>query len=203
MLTSIIASTLALGLSLQQPKLTCPMTGEDIGTAAAVIHYNGARFETCCGGCNAPFLKNPARALKSEAVKGKVIGKSLFDPVSGVKIDEKKQAAGSSVYNGIAFYFTSAENKTKFDAAPAKYGKLPEKEALYCPVMGHAVKNYAASGAYVDHAGVRYYLCCTGCLSAMKAEPAKFAPKASKAIKAPAATMVSSDGTTTHKHEGN
>lgn len=44
------------------------------------------------------------------------------DVVCGMQIDKSK-GAGSSEYNGKAYYFCSTSCKTKFDADPAKFVK--------------------------------------------------------------------------------
>ena len=137
MITTLLASlTLALA-SQGGVKLSCPATGEAIETTSEVVHYHGSRYETCCGGCAAPFVKDPAGMLKSKSLKGKTVGIFLFDPVSGKRLDAKKAEAGPSVYGGHAYYFQSADNQKAFDAAPKKFAAMPEKEALFCPVMGH------------------------------------------------------------------
>ena len=171
----------------QGPSLVCPTTGEAVAKAASSIDYAGVRYGTCCAGCDGPFKKDPAKALKSPALKGKTAGVSLFDPVTGLRLDAKAARGGSSDFGGVRYLFASAENKKAFDAEPKKYGTSPAKEALFCPVMKHEVASYAASGGYVDHEGVRYYVCCGGCMDGLKADPAKFVANASAAVKAPVA----------------
>lgn len=55
------------------------------------------------------------------------------DPVCGMTIDSNS-AAGSSSYQGQAYYFCSKQCKTQFDANPAQYassagGARPERES--------------------------------------------------------------------------
>jgi Cu+-exporting ATPase len=42
------------------------------------------------------------------------------DPVCGMTIDPQR-AAGSSVYEGVTYYFCATSCKTRFDADPKRY----------------------------------------------------------------------------------
>ena len=44
------------------------------------------------------------------------------DPVCGMMVDEKR-AAGTSMYQGKAYYFCSAGCRSTFDKNPAKFAK--------------------------------------------------------------------------------
>jgi len=187
--------SLALSMMLmQQPQdaknapLVCPVTLEAIGTTAGTIDYAGTRYEMCCGGCPDGFKKEPATVLKNEKLKGKTYGVFLFDPITSARIDAKSAKGGSSDYKGTRYLFATADEKTTFDADPAKYAaKTPEKESLYCPVAGHAVKSYAAAGGFVDIKGTRYYTCCTNCLAKLKADATLADKTPAEQIKTPAA----------------
>jgi len=181
MITTIIASMMLQG------GLVCPITGEAISTSAADIDFNGVRYSTCCGGCPDEFKKDPAKALKNKALDGKTVGVSLFDPVSGTRIEAKNAKGGTEDYKGVRYFFASAEDKKAFDADPKMYAAAPKKEVLYCLVMGHPVKDEASAGAYVDFEGTRYYTCCADCQAAMKKDMAAFAAKAGDKAKAPVA----------------
>ena len=154
----------------------CPVTGEEVSMSAGTIDYAGVRYETCCAGCPEEFKKNPAKALKSAALKGKTVGVFLFDPISNARITGQTSKA-SSDYKGVRYLFTSTEEKATFDATPAKFLKAPTKEVLFCAVAGHAIKNYASAGGYQDINGTRYYTCCADCLAKLKADH-KLATKA-------------------------
>jgi YHS domain-containing protein len=167
--------------------VACPMTGEASPSTGKAVDYNGVRYTMCCGGCDTPFKKDPAKALKSETLKGKLVGVSLFDPVSGARITEKAAKGGSTDFEGVHYYFASADEKKAFDAEPKKFTKPVEKEALYCVVMGHELKDYATAGGYVDIENVRYYTCCMDCNAALKKDPS-LAAKAKSAVK-PLAAM--------------
>ncbi len=174
--------TLILGVALLQSQdklspLVCPMTGEAVTASSPAIDYNGVRFQTCCSDCPAAFKKDPKAAIKAARAKGKTFGVFLFDPISHARIDAKK-AVASSDYKGIRYLFASAAEKATFDASPKDFTHSAKKEVLYCPVAGHAIKNYASAGGYLDIDGTRYYTCCTNCLAKLKADNslAKAAP---------------------------
>ena len=59
--------------------------------------------------------------------------------------------------------------------AGAAEGPAIKKQAT-CPVMGGAVN----TNLYVDAEGKRIYVCCAGCLSAIKKDPAKYIAKLEK-----------------------
>lgn len=182
MITTLIATAI-FGLANQQKlHTTCAVTGDEIGKPVATILYKGAAYDMCCGGCPGAFLKSPDKYLKAENVKDKTVGVFLFDPVSGAAVKTDKAPAGPSIYNGVAYYFTSAEDKTTFDADPKKFATAPEKEALFCPVMKEEVKDQAHSGGYADVDGVRYYICCGDCLATFKADPSKYVANAAKYV---------------------
>lgn len=182
MLTTAIAA-LALGIAGPQTPLHCVTTLEDItGDPASSFTYGGATFGTCCGGCDEPFKKNPVGALTKAAKANKAIGAFNYDPVTGLRIDPKK-AAASSDYKAIRYYFTSAEEKKTFDATPAKFVSEIKSEAYFCPVMKHETTADKAGG-FADVKGVRYYICCGGCMAKFKADPAAYTGNAAAAVKA-------------------
>src|SRR5438105_2739508 len=114
-------ATFALGFSGPQTPLHCPATLEDItGAPAVTLEYGGAKFGTCCGGCDTPFMKDPQTLIAKAIKANKTIGAFEFDPVSGARIDGKK-AAEFSDYKAIRYYFTSAAEKKTFDATPAQF----------------------------------------------------------------------------------
>ncbi len=183
--------TLALSLLLMQSPqavtpLVCPMTAETVTTPAALIDFAGTRYGMCCNDCPAEFKKDPSAAIKSDKLKGKTFGVFLFDPISNARIDAKT-AKASSDYKGTRYYFASADEKTTFDATPKKFTATPKKESLYCPVAGHAIKGYAAAGAFLDINGTRYYTCCTNCLAKLKADNSLASKAPTEEIKAPVA----------------
>lgn len=178
---------LALVAGQQQLKpMVCPMTGQPVSASSATIDYAGTRYQMCCADCPAGFKKDPAAAIKAAKKKDKTFGVFLFDPVSNARIDSKKAEGGSSDYKDIRYYFATAAEKTSFDADPKKFiGKTPKKEMLFCPVAGHAIKSYAAAGAYLDINGTRYYTCCTNCLAKLKADNSLASKAPAEQVKAP------------------
>jgi YHS domain-containing protein len=162
--------------------LSCPVMGSAVPANAKGIDYAGVRYYICCGGCDTTFAKDPVKY--SKAAEGKTIGMSLFDPVSGERVEAKK-GKGPLDVKGVRYYFTSDEDMATFKADTDKYTKMPKKEVVFCPVMNHEVENYAMAGGYVDYEGVRYYVCCGDCLATMKKEPAKYAPGVSAKISDP------------------
>lgn len=155
----------------QKVVVHCPITGEEVGVASGTFDYKGVRYQMCCAGCPDPFKANPDKALQDDKLKGLLVGVGLFDPVSGYSIRANKAEGGSSDYNGVRYYFSSADDKTAFDADPKKFTTVPAKEVRYCPIMKHEVKSYDKSGGYADINGVRYYICCSECLAKLKADP--------------------------------
>jgi YHS domain-containing protein len=188
-----LAATLVLSLApVQDAKtqpLSCAIMGSPVNAKATALDYAGVRYSFCCPGCDKAFAKDPKAAIKSPDVKGKTIGVSLFDPVSGLRIKPKKDTPFSD-FEGVRYHFESAENKKSFDSEPKKFAGAPEKEALYCAVMDHGVASYEAAGGYVDHEGVRYYICCAACMGKLKSDTAKYAAGASKAVKTPTTLAV-------------
>lgn len=182
-MTFIALTTIAVaGL---QAGLTCPVMGGKANFKDPSTEYNGARFAYCCGGCKETFEKAPAKVIEKAVKEKRNIGMFLFDPVSHKRIDHEK-AAGTSYYNGIRFAFSSLENKATFDKNPKAYGVLPKKESLFCPVMKAEIKDYASADSYVDHNGVRYYMCCAGCATPFANDAAKFAAEVTDRVKNPA-----------------
>ena len=137
-------------------------------------------------------MADPAKALKNESLKGKTVGTSLFDPISGKKIIEK-DAKGWSDYEGVRYLFASPENKAAFDAEPKKHGAQPKMEALKCAVLGKTV-TYASADGFADYNGVRYYTCCGGCTPMLRADPTKFVSSVSGAVQKPKPVKVTTPG---------
>ena len=194
MLTALIFA-IAIGPQAQKaqlapfspPPMHCVVTAEEIDKPNTTYNYKGIRYVTCCPGCKAPFTKDPEAVLKTAKTKGQMVGISMFDVTTGAAI-AGKTAQASSDFEGVRYYFASPEGKKAFEADPKKMSAKPEKELVFCPIMGHALKTTNESGGYVDFKGVRYYACCGDCLKEMKKDPAAVAAKyADKAVLAVAA----------------
>ncbi|MES1227897.1 MAG: hypothetical protein ABUL72_04445, partial [Armatimonadota bacterium] len=141
--------------------------------------------------------KNPDKYIKSAVESDLTIGTSLFDPVSGARIDLKK-ATISSDYKGTRYYFNTPEEKTSFDSEPVKFTKTPEKESLVCAMSGEKIADYGSAAGYVDFEGVRYYACCPDCFPAMQKDPAKLKGNKKVVITAPKPIMGHNNEATHH-----
>lgn len=180
MLIATIAS-----IVMAQAPLSCAVMGSPVkGKGSGSYDYNGARYTMCCAGCNGTFEKTPEKFVKQATEKKWTVGASLYDPTTGVKV-QANEAKGSSDFGGLRYYFASAEAKKTFDANPKKFAVQPKKEALWCPVMNHAIPSYKEAGAYVDKGDTRYYLCCSGCLGKMNEKPAEYMAKVADKVSAP------------------
>ncbi len=162
----------------------CPVMGGPAKAGGPAVEYAGSTYTFCCPMCDGKFAKDPAMALKSDDVKGKTVGVFLFDPVSGKRI-EAKDSKGSTEFNGLRYHFASVANKAKFDKDKKKYGTIPAKESLSCPVSGEAVDTYSKTSGYADSNGVRYYFCCGDCAAPFAKDSAKYTKSAAKNVKSP------------------
>jgi len=92
-------------------EMYCPvMTGNTVDLAKSPrLAVNDNLFFTCCGGCPNQIVSNPQKYIKETR-----------DPVSGqtFQLGEKMP---HSLYKGVHYFFSSAENKKTFDADPDKY----------------------------------------------------------------------------------
>ncbi len=185
MINALLISISILTSAAGGDNLSCAVMGSAVpAKPTAALDYAGVRYSFCCGGCDGSFKANPTKFTK--AAEGKTIGHTLFDNVSGLRLDEKK-IAGSYDYKGVRYRFASEANLNKFKAEPKMFSKTPEKEVMHCVVMGHGVENYATAGAFADYEGVRYYMCCGDCVKAFQAKPAEFAAKFASKAAAPVA----------------
>lgn len=174
----------SLVLSTQGAPIVCPVAGDAIAKTGPAIDYNGVRYRFCCPGCDVTFKKEPAKYLKTDAAKGKVVGEAMFDPVAGIRLFGE-DAKASVDYSGTRYHFLSEANRDAFLADSKKFAAAPEKEVLFCSVMMHEIASYNEAGGYVDHGSTRLYVCCGDCLAALKKDPAKFAAKVEAKAKAP------------------
>lgn len=178
MINTILVSFLA-----QSVQITCPIMGGPVAPNSPIVEYAGAQFKFCCPGCDSVFAKDPAKAIAEAAKKKETVGVFLFDPVSKNRLDVAK-AKATLDHNGIRYPFETVANRDKFRSSPDTFASVPQKEALFCPVMKNPVASISKAAGYVDHSGVRYYTCCIGCNSPLAKEPAKYASNASNHVKA-------------------
>ena len=165
--------------------LTCPVMGGKADHKLAGSDYNGVRYSFCCPACKGTFEKSPEKFVKASRESKKTAGAFLFDPVSGNRLEHDKSIGGHSDFGGVRFLFEKEENKALFDKDPKRYGSLLSKEALYCPVSKEAVPSYADASGYVDHKGVRYYMCCPGCETKFPLKADAYAFESVKFVKVP------------------
>ncbi len=171
MLYTIIAlAAVALG---QGSALKCPVMGSAVAANSPVVEYNGTRYQFCCAGCEANFVKSPEAFLKTQRKAKNTVGVFLFDPVSRLRLDMDK-AKATADFDSVRYPFESAANKKAFLASPKKFAAVPAKEALYCPVGKEAVPTYSKASDFVDHKGIRWYMCCAGCGDPFEKNPAKY-----------------------------
>lgn len=176
MLTSII---FAMGLKsalVEDKPLVCAVMGSAVKAGSPALEHAGTKFTFCCGGCDETFQEDPQKAIKKQVKAGKTIGEFLFDPVSTNRI-LAKNSKGNADFEGVRYYFESEANKEKFEKDSKKFATAPKKESLVCAVMGSKIESYSKASNYVDHDGVRYFMCCGGCKPAMDKNPAKYAGK--------------------------
>ena len=190
MIITTIAAALTMGLVTidDEKPLSCPIMGGPVSAGATPMEYAGSLYGFCCGNCEAKFAGDPKAAVKASKNGKKTVATFLFDPVTQKRIKAKK-AKASTDYQGTRYYFSSEENKTKFVSKSKKYAKVPAKESMTCPVMGTKIKSYSKADSYADHDGVRYYICCAGCVKPMASDPKKYA---GKNVGAPAVITVKS-----------
>jgi YHS domain-containing protein len=170
MLSTIAISAVLLG-SAQE--LSCPVMGGPVAKNSKVVEYAGARYSFCCPGCEAKFAKSPTKFIETQAKANKTTGVFLFDPVSRQRL-ELSNAQATSDFGGIQYPFASKENWKMFIANPTVFTKTPPKEALYCPVGKEVVPSFGKASDYVDHNGVRWFMCCAGCGGPFEKDPAKY-----------------------------
>lgn len=186
MLSFLVAAALA------QNGYSCAVMGSSGSVEPGkAVDYAGVRYSFCCPGCDQAFIKEPTKYTSEP--KGALIGYSLFNVVDGSKIDFRKRSVlKASDYKGVRYYFANDEQVKQFKAEPSKF-IAPEKEALFCPVMKEEVSSYAEAGGFVDVDGVRYYVCCPGCIGALKNDPAKYVESAKEAVSEPKALKTKED----------
>jgi YHS domain-containing protein len=189
MITSLIAAFLFAAPA--PPALACPIMAAPVRAGQPVVDFNAVRVSFCCAGCDVTFKKDPARHLAQ--ARGRTVGEFLFDPVSRTRIVPARAEGGWSDFRGVRFFFHTAANKAEFDREPAKFGTLPRREALQCPVSRERLASYIDAWAYIDVEGVRYYICCARCVPTLSDDPGMFVGHVAAAVGAPKAHAVSKE----------
>ncbi|MBS1721811.1 MAG: YHS domain-containing protein [Armatimonadetes bacterium] len=199
-LTSLFAAIAMVPTTMSDDSLKCAVMLSPTKATSKAAEYAGARFPFCCGGCDSTFAKDPGKYLADAGKSGNTIGMFMFCPVSGERLDLEK-VKETVDYKGMRYGFCCGDCKGMFEKDPAKYTKTPEKEVLACIVSGEKIASYSASAGFMDYEGVRYYVCCSECLPALKKDPAKFVAASKFTPSAPKA--MAATNSKPPKHDGN
>ena len=120
------------------------------------------------------LLTAPATLRAAEAIQApaKAIKLQTTCPVMGGAIDKNQYVD----HDGKRVYICCKGCETPLKKDPAKYIRKLEADGVTvarlqteCPVMGGAIDK----ALYVDHEGKRIYVCCAGCITKVKEDPAK------------------------------
>jgi YHS domain-containing protein len=172
-------SSLMLAAAIAAPAnspLSCAVMGSPTNDKSPAIMASGIRFPVCCPGCDGKLKKETAKYFEASVKAGKTVGEFLFDPVSRDRI-LAEDARSSMDYKGLRYHFSTTANLNTFKADPAKFAKKPAKETLFCVVMEEKIKTYDEADSYVDHEGVRYYMCCSDCKVKFQKDPKPYLSK--------------------------
>lgn len=163
-----------------------PLSGPTVTYAGLIVRF-------CCPGCDVTFLGDPEKFLAKDAPAGQAWAVSLFDPVSGQRI-EFSDAAATRIVGGVLYPFATTANAEEFDVFPGSYAARPARESLTCPVMKTKLSDLAAATGYADRGGIRYYFCCDGCDDKFASDPAKYSASVAAVVR-PAARPLTSTAT--------
>lgn len=153
------------------PATACPVMGSPASAKVATVDYAGVRYSFCCDGCPEAFAKNPTQYLKGDKVKGKTLGTFLFDPVNRKRVTPEVAQGGYLDHAGVRYYFFNNANKAAFQRDVKAYTTTPKLENFTCPISKEKLNGYAATFAYQDVDGVRYFICCNGCIEPFAKDP--------------------------------
>lgn len=165
--------------------------GADAAADPAACAVKKAEYQAKCvakqDACKAEGVENAeaceAKMAKCETKKAECAGKSAAEmEACKVKCAAKKaeckakkaECAGKSAAEQEACKVKCEEKKAACAVKKAE-GKAEEVTGTVvaqtmCPVMGGAVNK----ALYVDYDGKRIYVCCAGCIDAVKKDPAKY-----------------------------
>ncbi|MBL8059421.1 MAG: hypothetical protein JNK63_01755 [Chthonomonas sp.] len=154
----------------QTTDLRCPVMGSPVNANSPSLEYAGSKFSFCCAGCDANFTKTPEVFLAKRREAKQTVGTFLFDPVSRQRLNIDK-AVATADFDSIRYPFISEANKQAFLASPAKYATVPPKESLYCPIGKEEIPTHSMASDYMDHNGVRWFMCCSNCVGVFERGP--------------------------------
>lgn len=132
------------------PQKTCPVMAGAINKAQ-YVDVKGSRIYVCCPGCFDSIKKDPDKYIKVLSDRGESVEKIPAEPTAG---SGKSQAASTAVAPAAITPQTGSG------------ALIPQKS---CPLTGEPIDKKS----YLDHQGKRIYVCCDGCLSALKKDPEK------------------------------
>ncbi|MGY2499050.1 YHS domain-containing protein, partial [Klebsiella pneumoniae] len=89
-MTFLLMAALSAMTVEEKPLVCAVMPDNSVNNKAAGMEYAGAKYTFCCGMCPGAFKKDPAKYVKTAAESDTVVGTSLFDAVTGARIDLKK-----------------------------------------------------------------------------------------------------------------
>jgi Fe-S oxidoreductase len=133
----------------------------------------------------AAFAENPKEEKKIE-LKAQTVC-----PVMGGKINKAQfvDHEGQRIYVCCAGCLAPLKKDTpKYIKKMAENGEKPATLQTVCPVMGGKINK----SQFLDHKGKRIYICCGGCMGALKKDPDKYIEKMLKAGVTPDRTPVDS-----------
>ena len=175
LLVVLLIATTAVAEDKAPPTLQtqCPVMGGKIDKSMYVDH-DGKRIYVCCAGCINAIKKDPTKYIKKLEAEGITLEKRQTQcPVMGGKVNKNLYVD----HNGKRIYVCCAGCITAVKKDPAKYikkleaeGVTLEKRQTQCPVMGGKINKKL----YVDHGGKRIYVCCEGCINAVKKDAQKY-----------------------------
>lgn len=151
--------------------------GDTVGTHATWYVYKDVTYGICCAGCGKKLKNETEQVLNKH--HNKLIGYSLYDPVSQERVKADKANAYSD-YKSVRYFFVEKKNKAVFDKDPKKYTSGPNYEALGTCVMTGEEIPLGKAGAYRDvettidgkKQMARVYFCCVDCVAGFEKDRA-------------------------------
>jgi len=180
MLAVIFAVTVSDAMAEKQT--VCPVMGGKIDTSL-FVDAGGKRIYVCCEGCIEKVKADPAKYIAQLEQQGVTLEKAPVAQTSCPVTGEPISLTSYVDVEGKRVYTCCGVCNEKVKADPAKYiGKL-ESEGVtlaktpvaqsVCPVMGGPINREL----FVDAGGKRIYVCCSGCIEKVKADPATYITK--------------------------
>jgi YHS domain-containing protein len=137
---------------------TCPVTGEELHNKDIHAAFYGRTVYFCCPGCLEKAQKSPASYLK----------KTEAAQLAAVKSLPKSKGHGHGAEGEHAEHGVMAKGQQAEAGAVKFIGKGDGIET--CPVTGEPVNKNLKGEAL----GREFYVCCEGCMEAVKKTPAAY-----------------------------